>query len=153
MIRRNRVLVVLICVGLTSLFLTCQLPSPAPRYLNPADRSDDRPFSHAVVVGNTIYLAGTLGIDPETGDPPEDSAAEARLMLDGFKRKLELAGATMDDLVQVQVFCSDLSLYPEFNEIYGGYFDGSDYPVRAFIGSGPLLRGARYEINGIAVKR
>lgn len=56
----------------------------------------------------------------------------------------------MDDLVQVQVFCSDLSLYDEFNKLYATYFhEGA--PVRAFVGTGPLLWEARFEINGIAV--
>jgi len=115
-------------------------------------RGDDLPFSHAVVAGGAIYIAGTIGIDPETGKPPADPEAEAKLAMDGIKKKLALAGATMDDLVAVQVFCPDLSLYEEFNAVYRTYFkDG--FPSRAFVGSGPLLRGGRFEINGIAVKR
>jgi enamine deaminase RidA (YjgF/YER057c/UK114 family) len=113
-------------------------------------RSDDRPFKHAVVAGDAIYLAGTLGIDPETGKIPDDPMKEARLMMDGFKAKVELAGASMSDLTSVQVFCSDISLYGKFNELYGTYFEKGQYPVRAFIGSGELLAGARFEINGIA---
>ena len=66
--------------------------------------------------------------------------------------ELALADASMDDLVSVQVFCPDLELYDAFNEVYAGYFSKGNYPVRAFIGSGPLLRGARFEINGIAYK-
>ena len=120
--------------------------------LNLPGRSDDLPFSHAVVAGNTIYIAGTIGIDPETGKPPADPKAEAKLVLDGVKRKLELAGAGMDDLVTVQVFCPDLALYEDFNAVYRTYFEDG-FPARAFIGSGPLLRGGRFEINGIAVKR
>ena len=120
--------------------------------LNLEGRGDDRPFSHAVVAGDTIYVAGTLGLDPKTGQPPADAKAEARLALDGIKAKLKLAGADMDDLVSVQVFCPDLSLYADFNEVYATYFK-MGYPSRAFVGSGPLLRGSRFEINGIAVKR
>jgi reactive intermediate/imine deaminase len=122
------------------------------RRLNLPGRADDRPFSHAVVAGETVYVAGTIGVDPETGKPPSDPMAEARLMLDGMRSKLKIAGATMDDLVTVQVFCSDLSLYQEFNEVYRSYFN-KNFPARAFIGSGPLLRDGRFEINGIAVKR
>ena len=120
--------------------------------LNLPGRSDNRPFSHAVVADGMIYVAGTLGIDPETGKPPADVAAEIRLAMDGIKKKLELAGATMDDLVSVQIFCPDLTLYEEFNSVYGTYFK-KGFPARAFVGSGPLLRGSRFEINGIAVKR
>lgn len=118
--------------------------------LNLAGRSDSRPFSHAVVAGKTVYVAGTLGIDSETGAPPADPMAEARLALDGMKAKLALAGATMDDLVSVEIFCSDPSLYAEFNAVYATYFDHG-FPARAFIGSGPLLRGARFEVVGVAV--
>ena len=125
---------------------------PSLSRLNLPGRSDDLPFSHAVVAGDTIYVAGTIGIDPETGKPPADPKAEARLALDGIKQKLALAGAGMDDLVSVQVFCPDLSLYDDFNSVYRTYF-AKKFPARAFVGSGPLLRGGRFEINGIAVKR
>ena len=57
----------------------------------------------------------------------------------------------MDDLVSIQIFCPDLSLYERFNAVYRTYFD-DHFPARAFIGSGPLLRGARFEINGIAAR-
>ena len=51
----------------------------------------------------------------------------------------------------MKVFCSDVSLYGEFNQVYAEYFS-DDPPARAFLGSGPLLFGARFEVNGIAVK-
>jgi 2-iminobutanoate/2-iminopropanoate deaminase len=57
----------------------------------------------------------------------------------------------MDDLVSVQVFCSDVANYDAFNAVYRTYFHG-EYPARAFLGSGKLLFGARYEVMGIAVK-
>ena len=126
---------------------------PKVRHFNPPGRSDDLPFSHAVLSGSTLYVAGTLGIDPRTGEPPEDPEAEVRLMLDGFREKLALAGMTMDDLVQVQIFASDLSLYGTFNAIYRTYFQRDGLPARAFIGTPPLLRGARFEITGIAVQQ
>lgn len=121
-------------------------------HLNVAGRSDDLPFTHVVVAGDTVYLSGGLGVDPETGAPPEEVEDEVRLLLDGMKKKLELVELTMDDLVSVQIFCSDISLYEEFNEIYRTFF-AERYPARAFIGSGPLLRGARFEVQGVAVRR
>ena len=123
----------------------------APRSLNLPGRTDSRPFSHAVLAGDTLYVAGTLGLDPDTGRPPEHPAEEARLALEGIRAKLALADLTMDDLVSVQVFCPDLTLYDSFNEVYATFFE-ERYPVRAFVGSGPLLRGCRFEINGIAVR-
>jgi len=115
-------------------------------------RTDDRPYSDAVVVDRTIYLAGKIGLEAATGRPPADAAAEARLVLDAVKKTLEESGATMDDLVSVQVFCSDLGQYETFNRVYASYFTKA-HPARAFIGSGPLLYGARFEVQGIAVKR
>ncbi len=120
------------------------------RRLNLPGRSDDRPFSHIVVADDTIYVAGSIGVDPETGKVPPDPMDEARIALDAMKSKLALAGATMDDLVQVQVFCSDLSLYDAFNQLYATYFH-KGAPARAFVGTGPLLFEARFEINGVAV--
>jgi 2-iminobutanoate/2-iminopropanoate deaminase len=110
------------------------------------------PFSDAVLVGDTLYIAGHLGLDPKTGKPPASAEEEARFALDGIKEAVDEAGMTMDDLASVQVFCSDLSLYDTFNTVYRTYFHGP-YPARAFLGSGALLRGARFEITGIAVKK
>jgi len=152
---RNRAVVLVACGLVASLAWFTGVTvgkGAAVKRLDLPGRSDGLPYSHVVAAGETIYVAGTLGLDPETGRPPQDPTAEARLALDGIRNKLELAGAGMDDLVSVQVFCPDLSLYEEFNEVYRTYFD-EGFPARAFIGSGPLLRGARFEINGIAVKR
>jgi 2-iminobutanoate/2-iminopropanoate deaminase len=114
-------------------------------------RKDQLPFSDAVLAGNTLYLAGRIGVDPQTGKPPEDVEKEIRFLLDGVKATLAAVDMTMDDLVSVQIFCPDLSLYDRFNEIYRTYFT-KDFPARAFIGSGPLLRGGRFEAQGIAVR-
>jgi 2-iminobutanoate/2-iminopropanoate deaminase len=110
------------------------------------------PYSDGVLVGDTFYLAGRIGIDPQTGKPPEDVEKEIRFLLEGMKTTLAAANMTMDDLVSVQVFCPDLSLYEKFNEIYRTYFP-KNFPARAFIGSGPLLRGGRFEAQGVAVRR
>ena len=122
------------------------------RYINLPTRPVQAPFSDAVLVGDTLYLAGRIGIDPKTGRPPDDLEQEIRLVLDGMKATLAEAGMSVDDLVSVQVFCPDLSLYDQFNGVYRTYF-GGNFPARAFIGSGPLLRGSHFEVQGIAVKR
>lgn len=125
---------------------------PARRIINLPGRAVQAPFSDAVMVGNTLYLAGRIGIDLKTGKPPDNLDQEIYLLLDGFKAVLAEAAMSMDDLVSVQVFCSDLSLFERFNAVYRTYFR-RDFPARAFIGSGPLLRGGHFEMQGIAVKR
>ena len=108
------------------------------------------PFSSGVLVGDTLYIAGTTGVDPTTKAPvnPEE---EARLVMNQVKQVVEQAGMTMDDVVSMQVFCTDLANYDAFNGVYKTYFKG-EYPARAFIGASKLLFGARYEVMGIAVR-
>jgi len=110
------------------------------------------PFSSGVLVGDTFYMSGHLGLDPATKKIPADIAQEIRFMLDSFGETLSGAALAMEDLVFVQVFCADVSLFEKFNAIYRTYFS-RDFPARAFLGSGPLLFGAHFEIQGIAVKR
>jgi enamine deaminase RidA (YjgF/YER057c/UK114 family) len=112
---------------------------------------DGPPFSGAVEVDGTLYVSGTLGLT-EDRKVPEDAGQEARLLLDQFRGTLEAAGYSMDDLVSVTVYCSDVTHYDAWNEVYRAYFE-AEFPARAFVGSGPLLLGARFEMQGIAVKR
>ena len=109
------------------------------------------PFSDAVWHGDTLYLSGHLGLDPQTGKPGTTPEEEARLVMDGVKRTLEAAGLTMDNLLSVQIFCSDVSLFEKFNTVYRTYFTG-EFPARAFLGSGRLLFDARFEVQGIAAR-
>ena len=153
----SRSIGVAFCAGLLVAGPVLVASRPAPQ--KPAKRSYvnlpgkvQAPFSDAVLVGNTLYLAGNIGLDPKTGKPPDDPEQEARIMLDHFKAALAQAGTTMDDIVWVQVFCSDVSLFNKFNGIYRSYFT-HDFPARSFVGSGKLLFGGHFEMNAIAVKR
>ena len=123
------------------------------RYINPQSAADSTalPFSGAVLVGSTLYLSGTIGLD-ENQQVPSTPEAEARLVLNSMQSTLEAAGMTMDDLVSVQVFCSDVAHYAAFNAVYRTYFT-REFPARAFVGAGTLLFDARFELQGIAVKR
>jgi 2-iminobutanoate/2-iminopropanoate deaminase len=126
--------------------------SSARRYVNLPGRTPTLPFSDGVLVGDTLYLSGRIGVDPVTGRAPADLDAEIKLLLDGVQSVLAEAGMTMDDLVSVQIFSPDLSLWEPFNAAYVESF-GRDLPARAFIGSGPLLLGGRFELMGIAARR
>jgi len=117
-------------------------------YINPRHASEEGvlPFSGAVWVGDLLFVSGSLGL--VDGRPPNDAEEEARLVMESIKSTVEEAGITMDDLVSVQVFCSDVALYDVFNEVYRTYFT-ENFPARAFLGSGPLLFGARFEVMAI----
>jgi 2-iminobutanoate/2-iminopropanoate deaminase len=123
------------------------------RYVTPRSASDPNapPFSMGVFVGDTFYMAGQIGRDKD-GKIPADPSVEAKLVLDMIQGTLKDAGLTMDDLVFVQVFCSDVAHYAKFNEVYRGYFK-KEFPARAFVGSGKLLFDARFEVQAIAAKR
>jgi enamine deaminase RidA (YjgF/YER057c/UK114 family) len=152
--RRALVMLVLsaAAAGAAAAQLAPALRAQAPRkHINLPSRPVQAPFSDGVLVGNTLYLAGRIGLDPATGKPPAEVEAEVRLLLDGLKAALTAAGMTMDDLVSVQIHSPDLSLYDRFNKVYRSYF-GEQLPARAFIGSGPLLFGGRFEAMGIAIK-
>ena len=148
----NRVLAILSVLTAVAFATPTATADESSRHIVLSTRKDTLPYSDAVRVGDTLYLAGRIGIDPETGKPPPELDKEIRFLLDGLKTTLAAANMTMDDLVSVQVFCPDLSLYEKFNEIYRTYFI-KDFPARAFIGSGPLLRGGRFEAQGIAIRR
>jgi 2-iminobutanoate/2-iminopropanoate deaminase len=115
------------------------------------DPKTSPPFSSGLNVSGTFYVSGTLGVDPATGRPAVDPEMEAHLVLDAVKNTLEKGGLHMDDLVSVTVYCSDITLYDKFNAVYRSYFHGF-FPTRAFIGVSQLLRGAHFEVAGIAVK-
>lgn len=141
-----------------AVFMLSALPSVSSfaqerTYINPNHASQEgvSPFSGAVLTDSTLYISGTLGLDENRQVPP-DPAVEAHNVLMGIKGQLEDAGMTMDDLTYVQIFCSDLSLYEIFNDVYRTYFT-EEFPARAFIGAGSLLFGAHFEIQAIAVKR
>ena len=142
-------------IGLFMLRMCCVAAGAADRkyIVNPRSAAlKALPFSDGVLVGNTLYIAGHIGLDAKTEAPPASAEDEARLVMDGVKQTVESAGLTMDDVVSVQIFCTDLKLYDTFNGVYKTYFHG-DFPARAFLGAASLVRGARFEVMGIAVKK
>jgi 2-iminobutanoate/2-iminopropanoate deaminase len=122
------------------------------RIINLPDRSPQAAFSNAILVGDTLYISGSIGLDPKTGKAPEKIEDEIKLLLDSYKTLLAQAGFTMDDLVYVQIACTDLSYYDKFNAAYKTYFN-KDLPAREFIGAASILRGGHFEMQAIAARR
>jgi 2-iminobutanoate/2-iminopropanoate deaminase len=121
------------------------------RNINLPNHPANLPFSDGVMVGNTLYIAGRVGIDPATGVAPPQVERELELLFAEFSAVLSQARMTWDDLVWVQIFCTDLTLWDRFNAEYVKHFQGA-FPARAFLGSAPLLLNARFEMMGIAAK-
>jgi 2-iminobutanoate/2-iminopropanoate deaminase len=143
---RSLSLALVFCIGVCAF-----AQAPKKRYINLPNKKINAPFSDAVLVGDTLYIAGRVGLDPRTGKVPDDVGQEARNVLESFRAVLAQANMNMDDLVSVQVFSSDLSLFGKWNDAYRSYFK-KDFPPRAFIASNRLLLGAHFEMQGTAVK-
>src|SRR5438477_13110478 len=109
------------------------------------------PFSSAVKVRDTLYIAGTTA-EPERLASGISLDQEATDLMEQLKQSLEKAGMTMDDVVSVQVFCTDLANYQAFNSVYSKYFH-EDFPARTFLGVNKLLFVARLEVNAVALAR
>jgi len=139
--------------------LLCALPglalgAPAKHYPSGGSRvSGPAPaYSAAVESDGTLYVSGTSdNTDPATGKTAADATEGAKVVMNNIKRVVEKAGYSMDDLVWVQIFATDLKDYADFNAVYRTYFKGP-LPARAFIGAGSLLGGAHYEVMAIARK-
>jgi len=152
----RRVWILFIALGLSTVFTVRGAFSQAEaqskrRAINLPDKPVQVPFSSAILAGDTLYLAGSIGLDPKTGKAPEKIEDELKSLFDNYKATLTAAGMNMDDLVFVQVYCTDLSLYDKFNTAYRTQFT-KDFPARAFIGAGSILRGGHFEMQAIAVR-
>ena len=129
------------------------MPSTSSRrIINLPNRFPNLPFSDAVLVGDTLYIAGRIGIEPATGVVPPEVDKELKILFSEFSAVLAAAGMTWDELVWVQIFSTDLSLWDRFNAEYVKHFRG-DFPARAFLGSAPLMRNGRFEMMGVAVRK
>ena len=109
------------------------------------------PYSQAIKVGNTIYVSGQIPIDPERGVfAGEDIKTQTRQSLTNISHILEEAGASMADVVKTTVLLKDIEEFTAMNEVYGEFFE-EPYPARAAFAAAALPKGARVEIEAVAV--
>lgn len=109
-------------------------------------------YSQAIQVGNALYLAGQIGLDPETSElAGDDLESQTHQTLQNIEAVLEAAGFTMRDVVKAQVFLDDMNDYAAFNEIYVQYFP-EDPPARAVVEVSRIPLDAKVEIMMEAVR-
>lgn len=110
------------------------------------------PYSQGVRVGNTLYVSGQIGVDPTTREfVPGGIAEQTHQVVKNIQAVLEAAGFSLEDVVQSQVFLSDLNNYAAMNEVYGSYFKTAP-PARAALQVARLPKDALIEIIVVAVK-
>ena len=136
-------------------FLTaCQQPPQEQRltveyYNSPVNAARNVPYSEAVRAGHTLYLAGKLGM--KDGKLAEGGIqGETKQAMENIQAVLSHYGASMDDIVKVTVFLADMGEWGAMNEVYKTFFV-DHFPARSAVGVDSLARGARLEIECIAV--
>ncbi len=138
---------------LTLTLLLLALPALAEKkFLNPPEVSrPNAPFSSGVLVDGTLYVAGQVGADLKTGQVPEDFKAQVRNTLDRIGIILKAGGMDFPDAVNVIVYLTDISLFPQMNEVYTTYFK-TNRPARATVQVSALVGAAKIEISVTARK-
>jgi 2-iminobutanoate/2-iminopropanoate deaminase len=111
------------------------------------------PYSQAVACGTLIFLSGQIGLDPASGELVEGGTeAETEQVLRNLSAILATDNLTLDTIVRTTIYLVDLGDFARVNEIYGRHFH-APYPARATVGVAALPRGARVEIDAIAMKQ
>ena len=119
---------------------------------HPVPGDSQLPFSSAVEVGNTIYLAGTLGNKPGAMEVvPGGIVPETHQLLGNIKDTLKRLGLGMEHVVKCTVMLADIAEWGAFNEVYVEYFK-PPYPARSAFGASGLALGARVEVECIAAR-
>ena len=109
------------------------------------------PYSQGIRAGNTIYVSGQLPIDPATGEfPGDDIVSQTHQSLKNIQSILQAAGADMKDVVKTTVLLADIRDFAAMNGVYGEYF-AEPFPARAAFQVAALPKGARVEIEAVAV--
>ena len=108
-------------------------------------------YSNAIKVGNFVFVSGQLPVNPETGEMPRGLQAQTLQVIENVRRILADAGATLDDVVKTTVLLDDIGDFGAMNEVYGAYF-AEPYPARAAFEVAKLPKGAKVEIEVVAVR-
>ncbi|MGR3978327.1 RidA family protein [Acinetobacter sp. 1207_04] len=107
-------------------------------------------YSQAILVGNTLYLSGQIGLDPYSMELVEGIEAQIRRVFDNLKAVCEAAGGSLADIAKLNIFLTDLSNFQLVNQIMGEYF-AQPYPARAALGVASLPKNALVEMDGIVI--
>jgi len=107
-------------------------------------------YSQAILVDNTLYLSGQIGLDPYSMELVEGIEAQIRRVFDNLKAVCEAAGGSLADIAKLNIFLTDLSNFQLVNQIMGEYF-AQPYPARAALGVASLPKNELVEMDGIVI--
>jgi 2-iminobutanoate/2-iminopropanoate deaminase len=129
-------------------------PAPARRVIQPASyKPTPSPLVPGILVGDTLYLSGSTGGDPVSGQlVPGGLEPEMRQIMANVQTVLAAADMSLGDVVAVITYLADMKDFAKYNDLYRSYFPGGAYPTRSTVAVSELARGARLEITMTAVR-
>ena len=110
------------------------------------------PYSQAVAVGDFLFVAGTLGVDPATDQLAEGVTAQTRLAMENIIRVLKENGMTTRNIVKTNLFIKNMDDFAAINAAYQPYFPDGQYPVRTCVEISKTPKDGLIEIECIAMK-
>ena len=111
------------------------------------------PYSHAILAGETLYISGQLGLDPQSGVLAKGIEAQAKRGLRNLSAILETVGMSPANIVKTTIFLADMGDFAKVNVIYADYFkELKEFPARSCVEVAALPKAALFEIEAIAVK-
>lgn len=123
----------------------------APKEFTSGPGATGLPYSPGILIDGTLYVAGQVGRDLKTGQIPADFEAEVKNALDNAGLVIKAAGLGFENAVAVQVYLTDMELFPRMNAVYSTYFK-DPRPARTTVGVAKLVGTARIEITITARK-
>jgi 2-iminobutanoate/2-iminopropanoate deaminase len=134
-----------------SLLCAAALSAAPKKVVQPSEFPTGRPFSPAILVGDTLYVSGNIGADLKTNKVPEKFEDEVKLCLENIGILLKAGGMSYQDVVAVQVYLTDMDQFQGMNSVYTTFFK-EPRPTRTTVGVAKLAGGAHIEITVTARK-
>ena len=148
----SKIISIFLCtISITSILIFSQEPTEMQKEIISTENAPQAigPYSQAVKAGNLMFISGQIPLDPKTGDLVSESIDEqAKQVLNNIKSICEAAGQSIDDIVKISIFLTDLENFAIVNEVMKEYF-AEPYPARATVEVSGLPLGVNVEIEAI----
>ena len=150
----SKIISIFLCtISITSILIFSQEPTEMQKEIISTENAPQAigPYSQAVKAGNLMFISGQIPLDPKTGDLVSESIVEqAKQVLNNIKSICEAAGQSIDDIVKISIFLTDLENFAIVNEVMKEYF-AEPYPARATVEVSGLPLGVNVEIEAIVL--
>ena len=150
----SKIISIFLCtISMTSILIFSQEPTEMQKEIISTENAPQAigPYSQAVKAGNLMFISGQIPLDPKTGDLVSESIDDqAKQVLNNIKSICEAAGQSIDDIVKISIFLTDLENFAIVNEVMKEYFT-EPYPARATVEVSGLPLGVKVEIEAIVL--